>query len=152
MAASFFSCGGKKTCKYKPEPVFSKDLPHILQYNYEVQGSESLESMMLDRGVLLEIGQQVCDDTRQEYRFNVQGDYSAKPDSFWLKEASREFVYLSSFSPKQAAFKDWADIIEQRRSEMKLGEDREVQPGVFIRVDKIVNPQQATLLVVLSQK
>lgn len=146
------SCGGKKPCKYKPEPIFDKNLPHVLQYNFEVKDSLSLESLLLDRGVLLEVSQQVCDNTRQEYRFTVQGDYSAKPDSFWLKEATREFVYLSSFSEKQAAFKSWADIIEQRRSEMKLGEDREMQPGVFVRVDKVVSPQQATLLVVLSQQ
>ncbi|MDX1913200.1 MAG: hypothetical protein SFV22_17025 [Saprospiraceae bacterium] len=146
------ACQNKPSCKFRPEPIFSKDLPHVVQYNFEKDGSQSLESLLLDRGVLLEIGQEVCGETRQEYRFTVQGDYATQPDSFWMKEASRQFVYLSSFSPKQAALKDWGDMIEQRRSEMRIGEDREVQPGIFVRVDRIVSPEQATLMVVFSQK
>jgi hypothetical protein len=151
-AITVISCKQKASCKNKPEPIFTKDLPHITQYNFEKEGSQSLESVLLDRGILLEIGQEVCGNTFQEYRFTVQGDYSAQPDSFWMKEASRQFVFLSSFSPKQAPLKDWGDIIEQRRTEMILGQEREVQPGIFIKVDRILSPEQATLLVLFSQK
>lgn len=154
VAASMLllACQRKNTCKFKPEPVFSADLPHVVQYNFEKEGSQSLESLLIDRGILLEVGQEVCGDTKQEYRFTVPGDYSAQPDSFWMMEATRQFVFLSSFSPKQAALKDWADIIELRRADMRLGQDREVQPGIFVRVDRVLSPEQATLLVVLSQK
>lgn len=148
----FGSCQNQKTCKFKPEPIFSENLPHVVQYNFEKEGSQSLESLLIDRGVLLEVGQEVCGDTRQEYRFTVPGNYSTQPDSFWMMEATRQFVYLSSFSPKQAPLKDWADIIELRRGDMTLGQDREVQPGIFVRVDRVLSPEQATLVVVFSQK
>jgi hypothetical protein len=151
-ALVFWQCENEKTCKFKPAPVFEKGLPHILEYNFETQGAQSLESVMLDRGILLEISQDVCDKTRQEYRFNVGGDFTAQPDSFWLKEATRQLVFLSSFSEKQAPLKAWADIIEERRAEMRLGEDREVQPGIFLRVDRVVNPQQATLILIMAQQ
>lgn len=147
-----FGCETKKNCKYKPAPIFEAGLPHVLQYNFEVQGQQSLESLLLDTNVLLEVSQDVCTETRQEYRFRVQGDFSKFPDSLWLKEATRQLVFLSSFSQKQAPLKAWADIIELRRSDMKLGEDREVEPGVFVRVDKVVSPEQSTLLLVFSQK
>lgn len=127
-------------------------MPHVLQYNFEKQGSQSLESLMLDTNVLLEINQDVCEQTRQEYRFTVQGDYSKFPDSLWLKEASRQLVFLSSFSPKQAPLKAWADIIETRRPDMRLGEDNEVDKGVFVRVDRIVSPEKSTMIVVFSQQ
>jgi len=146
------ACQNQNTCKFKPEPIFAENLPHVVQYNFEKDGSKSLESLLIDRGVLLEVGQEVCGDTRQEFRFTVPGDYSAKPDSFWIMEATRQFVFLSSFSPKQAPLKDWADIIEQRRGDMLLGQDREVQPGIFVRVDRVLSPEQATLVVVFSQK
>lgn len=148
----FLSCETKKTCKYKPAPVFEAGLPHVLQYNFEIQGQQSLESLLLDTNVLLEISQDVCTETRQEYRFKVQGDFSQYPDSLWLKEASRQLVFLSSFSPKQAPLKAWADVIEARRGDMRLGEDREIDPGVFVRVDRVVSPEQSTLLLVFSQK
>lgn len=146
------ACRSEEKCKYKPEPIFEKGLPHVLQYNFEKQGNESLESLLLDTKVLLEINQQVCTSTRQEYRFIVQGDYSRFPDSLWLKEAVRQLVYLSSFSPKQAPLKAWADVLEERRSAMRLGEDSEVQPGVFVRVDRIVSPEKSTLQLVFAQK
>lgn len=149
---TLLACETKKTCKYKPAPIFEAGLPHVVQYNFEVQGQQSLESLLLDTNVLLEISQDVCIETRQEYRFRVQGDFSKFPDSLWLKEATRQLVFLSSFSQKQAPLKAWADIIELRRSDMKLGEDREVEPGVFVRVDKVVSPEQSTLLLVFSQK
>jgi hypothetical protein len=146
------ACQNQPTCKYKPEPIFARELPHVVNYNFEKEGSQSLESVMLDRGILLEVGQEVCGDTKQEFRFTVKGDFTAQPDSFWLKEASRQFVFLSSFSPKQAALKDWGDIIEMRRSEMSIGQAREVQKGVFIRVDRVISPEEAVLTVVFSQK
>ncbi|MCW5921383.1 MAG: hypothetical protein KIS77_03500 [Saprospiraceae bacterium] len=146
------ACKTEKPCKYKPSPIFESGLPHILQYNFEVEGRYSLESLLLDTNVLLEIHQDICTETRQEYRFAVQGDYSKHPDTLWLKEATRQLVFLSSFSPKQAPLRAWADVIEANRREMRLGEDHEVEPGVFVRVDRVVGTEQSTLLLVFSQK
>lgn len=146
------ACDSEPTCKYKPSPIFEQGLPHITEYHFEKKGAQSLESMMLDTGVLLEISQDICNESRQEYRFNVQGDFSKFPDSLWLKEATRQLVFLSSFSAKQSALKAWADVIEQRRAEMRLGEDKEVDRGVFVKVDRVVSPEQSTLVLVFSQK
>ncbi|MBK8967419.1 MAG: hypothetical protein R3D58_05970 [Saprospiraceae bacterium] len=154
--ASFFaflllSCNSQPKCQYKPEPIFEANLPHVVQYNFEKQGNQSLESLLLDTNVLLEISQEVCNQTRQEYRFTVQGDFSRFPDSLWMKEAVRQLVFLSTFSPKQAPLKAWADVLEAQRSQMRLGQDAEIQPGVKVRVDRIVSPEESTLLLVLSQ-
>jgi hypothetical protein len=151
LMAAFYACKSTQNCKYKPAPIFEKGLPHVVQYNFEKQGTQSLESLQLDTGVLLEIGQEVCESSKQEYRFTVKGDYTRFADSLWMKEATRELVFLSALSPKQVGLKSWADIIEQRRQDMKLGQDREVQPGIFVRVDKVVSPDQSTLIVLFSQ-
>lgn len=145
------ACKTDKRCKYKPEPVFEAGLPHITAYNFEVQGPQSLESVLLDDKILLEISQDVCEHTRQEFRFTVPGDRRTFPDSLWLKEASRQMVLLSALSPKQAALKGWGDVIENSRSEMKIGEDFTVQAGITVRVDRVLSPEQSVLLVVLAQ-
>jgi hypothetical protein len=149
--ALFSACNTEKKCPYKPVPIFEKGLPHVLQYNFERKGTQSLESMMLDTGVLLEIGQDVCEISKQEYRFIVKGDRRNFADSLWLREASRQLVFLSSFSEKQAALKAWGDIIEERRMDMRLGQDREVQPGMYVRVDKVSSPEESTLIVLFTQ-
>lgn len=146
------SCQSNKKCPYKPSPIFEAGLPHVVQYNFETAGQESLESLLLDSGVLLEIGQDVCEKTRQEYRFQVKGDYAQYADSLWMKEAVRQLVFLSTFSPKQAALKDWADLLELKRAEMRLGEDYEIQPGILIRVDRVVSPDQSTLILLMAQQ
>lgn len=146
------ACESTTKCKYKPEPIFEKNLPHVLQYNFEKQGNESLESLLLDTQVLLEISQDVCNATRQEYRFTVKGDFRQYADSLWMKEAVRQLVFLSSFSPKQAALKAWADVLEQQRLEMRLGQDHQVEAGVSVRIDRVLSPEQSTLLVVLAQQ
>jgi hypothetical protein len=148
----FLACKQERKCAYKPTAIFQAGLPHVVQYNFEVEGEQSLESLLLDTKVLLEIYQQVCDKTLQEYKFTVQGDYSQMADSMWLKEASRQLVFLSTLSSKHLALKDWADIIELRRTDMKLGEKREVQQGIFVKVDRILSPEQSALLVTFSQE
>ena len=152
LSLLFVSCQENKKCPYKPEPIFKQGLPHILQYNFERQGSQSLESMLLDTQVLLEIHQDVCEQSRQEYRFTVKGNFTQFPDSMWMKEATRQLAFLSSFSPEQASLRPWADIIENYRHDMRLGEDREVQRGIFINVDRITGSDQSTLLVVFTQR
>ncbi|HND89912.1 MAG TPA: hypothetical protein PK971_16385 [Saprospiraceae bacterium] len=153
LIAALAGCqSGPQTCKYKPSAVFEAHQPGVKAYNFEVQGQQSLESVLLETGTLLEIHQQVCDQTRQEYRFIVKGDFSGIADSSWMKEATRELVYLSTLSPKQHALRAWADIIETNRATMRLGEDKVVQPGISVRVDKVLSPEQGTLLVVFSQE
>lgn len=148
---AFTACNTGEKCKYKPEPIFEQGLPHVEQYNFEKQGNQSLESLLLDTKVLLEIHQDVCVKTRQEYHFTVQGDYSRYPDSLWTKEAVRQLVFLSTFSPKQAPLKAWADVLEAGRPSMRLGEDLEVQPGITVRVDRVVSPEKSTLLLIFTQ-
>ena len=145
------ACQDEQKCRYKPEPIFEKGLPHVVAYNFEKQGNESLESLMLDTNVLLEINQEVCTKTRQEYRFTVKGDFRQFADSMWTREAVRQLVFLSTFSQKQAALKAWADVLEERRASMRLGQDLEVQPGVSVRVDRVVSPEQSTLMLVFAQ-
>lgn len=152
FGTALFSCKNDTKCRYKPEPIFGPDLPHIVQYNFEKDGNQSLESMLLDTKVLLEIGQEVCTDTRQEFRFTVQGDYARFPDSMWMKEAVRQLAFLSSFSPQQAPLKAWADALEAARHDMSLGEQLELEPGASVRVDRIVSPEQSILILVLAQQ
>ncbi|MCC7505395.1 MAG: hypothetical protein IT259_08845 [Saprospiraceae bacterium] len=147
------ACGGKKICPYKPSPIFEEGLPHIEDYSYEAQGEQSREAFMTDRGIFVEIYQEVCEKTRQEYRFTAPGEgFLQMPDSIWLKEASRELVFLSSFSEKQAPLKQWADLIETSRPDIRMGQETELNPGIFVKVNKVAAADKGMLIVELFQK
>lgn len=147
---AFMACGTQK-CPYKPAPIFEAGLPHIVQYKFEHQGPYSLESVLLDTDILLEVEQEVCESTQQEYRFMVKGNYTQYPDSAWVREAVRQMTFLSTFSPKQAPLRAWASMIEQHRPNMRLGEDMAVQDDIAVRIDRIVSPDRTTLRVILTQ-
>jgi hypothetical protein len=146
------SCKDNSKCRYKPAPIFAPDLPYVVQYNYEVQGQQSLESVMLENQVLLEVYQDVCNSSRQEYRFTVAGDRSSYADSLWMKEATRQLVLLSTMSEKQLPLKAWADVIEQNRRNMNLGVPLEIDQGISVQIDRILSPEKSTLVLVFSQQ
>ncbi len=145
-------CQQTVRCKFKPEAILSKDLPGVAAYNFEVQGIESLESVLFKSQLMLEIHQEVCNSTKQEYKFTVKGDYSAYPDSLWLRESVRQLTWLSTLSERQAPLRQWAGILEASRRGMKLAEEKEIQPGILVKVDRVLGPEQSVLLVNFAQK
>ena len=152
LTVVWVSCKDNSKCRYKPAAIFAPDLPYVVQYNYEVEGQQSLESLILENQVLLEIYQDVCQSTRQEYRFTVAGDRSGSADSTWMKEATRQLVFLSTMSPQQAPLKAWADVIEQNRTNMHLGVPLEIDQGISVQIDRILSPEKSTLVLVFSQQ
>ena len=79
-----FSCNSQTTCKYKPAPVFESGLPHVLQYNFEVQGQQSLESLLLD-------GER-CDQLIKTGIANVRARFSATHMAEEFESVLREAV------------------------------------------------------------
>lgn len=152
---SCYRCETSARCKYRPAPIFEAGLPNVDRYQYEQKGRQSLESLALSTGVLLDVFQDVCDQTRQEYRFTVPApgvQYVQRPDSLWMKEASRQLFFLSTLSPKQAALRNWADALETARPEMKLGAPYSISTGITITVDRVLGAEQSTLLVIFYQE
>ena len=116
-----------KTCPLgTPQAIFEPNLPGITQHHFEVKGQESLEEVMLDRGVYLKLYQTGCESLRQEFQFQVPGNYSTFPDSMWMKEAVRQFYHLGNLSPKTAGLKQWASAIEAVRPTMRLAEPKQL--------------------------
>ena len=89
------------------------EMSTLIEPVVQFSGIGSFSATVIARNILS--NQEVCADTRQEFRFTVPGNFASMPDSLWLREASRQFVYLSSFSEKQSALQAWGDVIEQMR-------------------------------------
>ena len=153
LVAVVFACkNGSEKCKFgQPTAIFSADLPHVSSHNFQQKGNESLESLMFDTGIALEIEQSGCEEMQQAFRFTALGDRRSMPDSMWVKEAVRQLVYLSSLGKKQGPLRLWADALEAARPSLKLGETFPIEAGVGVKVDKIVSPDQSVLLLTLSQ-
>jgi hypothetical protein len=135
-----------------PQAIFSKDLAGVTDHHFEVKGQESLEELMLERGVYLKVYQTGCEELRQEFQFLVQGDYASYPDSLWLREAVRQFYHLGNLSEKTAGLKMWASAIEAVRTDMRMAEPKQLDQNIYVQVDKVVSAEESTLRVILLQK
>jgi hypothetical protein len=144
--------GTKKCPLGAPSAIFDPQVKGIEKHHFEVKGQESLEELVLERGVYLQIMQSGCDQLRQEFQFQVPGNYANFPDSLWVKEAVRQFYYLGNLSEKSAGLKMWASAIESVRTDMRIAEPKQLDQNIYVQIDKIAGAEESTLRVVLLQK
>lgn len=155
LVLTITACGDSTPAKCPlgdPKAMFSPEMAGVQQHHFAVKGQESLEELLLERGVLLSIRQTGCDALRQEFQFQVPGNYTNYPDSLWLKEAVRQFYSLGNLSEKTAGLKMWASAIESARPTMRIAEPKQLDQNIFVQVDKIVGAEESTLRVVLLQE
>jgi hypothetical protein len=152
MLAACGDTGSKKCPLGAPSAIFSPEVPGIEKHHFEAKDQDGLEEALLERGVYLRIYQSGCDQLRQEFQFQVPGNYANFPDTMWMKEAVRQFYHLGNLSEQSAGLKMWASAIEGVRSDMRLGEPKQLDQNIFVQIDKIAGAEESTLRVVLLQK
>ena len=149
------ACGEKDPfadCQYgKPQPVFSNQTPRVVQHNFTIRALQGIEQVVFDNKTKLELIQKGCDDIRQEFVFEIPGSFSSQPDDFWIQRAVAQFRFLSALDPQYADLQLWAQAIEANAPQMKLGENTQVQPGFFVKINRIVSTDYVILTVEFSQ-
>ena len=134
----------------KPEAIFAGDYSQVTQQHFEIKNKEGIEKVKFENGLSLELINQGCDLITQLFQFEVPG---LQPDSTnWMQLAADQFSYLSRTSDKHASLGMWSQALEQIGPSMFLGEKVMLQPGFFIKVDKVQGSENTTLLVELSQE
>ncbi len=152
---SIISCKTKTTapCKYgDPTAIFSDTMHNVKKHFFQVKDGTGIEMVAFKDNYLLEVEQSGCEDIQQQFSFIIHGKFMDAPDSFWIQLAVKQFKDMSKMSPKLAPFTAWAEAIEVLKDKIKLSEPTEIQPKFLCRIDKVVSPEQATLVVLLSQK
>ena len=149
------SCKTKTTapCKYgAPTAIFNDSMQGVKKHFFQVKDGTGVEMVALKDHYLLEIEQSGCDEIQQQFSFVMHGKFMDAPDSFWVQLAVKQFRDMAKMSPKLQPFNAWADAIEATKTQLKLSEPTEIQPKYLCRIDKVVSPEQATLVILLSEK
>ena len=140
-------------CKYgDPVAIFSDTMQVVKKHHFEIKDKTGIEYVALKTGLLLEIEQSGCNTINQQFTFELPGDFSKMDDAFWKTLAAKNFILLSNASLKLQPFSAWADAINKVKDTLKLAESMEVERGIHIRIDKILSPDRAMLVVQLSQE
>ena len=149
------ACKNKKEvpCKYgNPTAIFSDTMQNVKKHFFQIKEGTGVEMVAFKNNYLLEVEQSGCEEIQQQFSFILHGKFMDAPDSFWVQLAVKQFRDMAKMSPKLSLFNGWADALDAIKDKIKLSEPTEIQPHFFCRIDKVVSPEQATLVILLSQK
>ena len=138
-------------CKYgKPQPVFPNSYSEVDSQYFEIKGMSGLEKVWFVNGLYIELLQEGCDKARQVFHFRLKGNFSRWED--WLQLSASQLEYLSAISEKHLELGMWAQAIRQHKEQIPLDEKVEIQPGYFVKVDKVLGADYVILIVEVGEQ
>lgn len=140
-------------CKYgEPIAIFNPGLEALASHHFEIDRAISTEKLQFKDGLEVTLIQSGCDERKQEFQFKLVGDYQDKADKFWIDKTLDLLQKLGRLSPEYQVFNAWAEALSLQGEQIRLAEATEVQPGFFVRIDKILSQDHAILLLILSER
>lgn len=140
-------------CKYgQPIAIFNPAIPSLANHQFVLESTASTESLLFKDGLELTLIQSGCDDRVQEFQFKLKGKYQDRTNTFWVEKTLDLLQKLGRLGPDYQVFNAWAEALSLQSDQILLGQSIEVQPGFFVRIDKILSQEHAILLLILSEK
>lgn len=162
LGVLFFSCqnnDGKEyfeNCLYgQPEPIFNKGMEEIATHQFRIRQKEGIENVRFTDGMELTIFQSGCDYIKQQFQFEMAAPadtINTSTTEYWIAQSINAFQKLGSLGPQFFSYSSWAQAIAERAADFKLAEFLEVQPGFFVKIDRIESTDTHTLLITLSEE
>jgi hypothetical protein len=158
----FFSCQNNDTkgyfenCLYgQPEAIFNKEMEEVAKHEFKIKQKEGIENVQFTDGLELTIFQSGCDYIRQQFQFEMAAPsdtIDTNTTEYWVAQAINSFQKLGELGPQFFSYSSWAQAIAERAADFKLAEFLEVQPGFFVKIDRIESLDTHTLLITLSEE
>ncbi len=162
LGTLFFSCqnnteqGNFENCRYgRPEAIFNEEMDEVIKHQFRIKQKEGIEHVSFADGMELTIFQSGCDYIKQQFQFEIAADkdtIDTKNTEYWIAQSINSFQKLGSLGPQFFSYSSWAQAIAERAADFKLAEFLEVQPGFFVKIDRIESADTNTLLVTLSEE
>lgn len=143
--------GNKSDCKYgQPTAIFNANQPGIQQHRFKTDGNEATEQVTFSDGLEMTLLQSGCNEIRQEFQFNLKGNFQTQATDFWINQAVQLLKRLGGLGHHYSGFNQWAQLIETQAPMIKLAENTALQPGYYVHIDRILSADNATLVLTLS--
>ncbi len=140
-------------CAYtEPEPVFNENLPGVIDYSFQPGIKESNEQVKFDDGLNLNIRQSGCDHLKQEYIFEIPGNYTSRNTQYWVRQTVLLLKELSKLGPEYVVFEHWSLAIERAGGKINLSQNTEIEEGFYVSLDRDLFSDHATLMLTLSDQ
>lgn len=150
-----FSCSDSPSpnekCRFgEPTAIFKKDNSALLSTTFKKEGRIGIETVEFKKGFLLELTQSGCQEIIQDFAFTLPMVNNQADGQFWIQQGEQLMRFMGNTDPSLMQFSEWANMIAQSGSEMKLGQAKEIQTGYFVTIDKISGNQETIVKVTLE--
>ena len=134
-------------CPAKPTALFDSKMQGVTAATFVLHPTESLENVVFANGNRLVITQTGCAKVCQNFEFSLLGKYTNADAATWAAEAVKQLQVLAATDPKLQGLGMWAQYIAQAQDSLHIGEPIALAPRRFLRIDRLVQPTEATLIV-----
>lgn len=150
------ACGSEASsekCKYgEPLAIFSEELEQIQSHSFQQNGQKAVEELLFADRTRLEIFQSGCNEIRQEFRFYLPAADTSLPDSLWFNMATDRMLFLGGLDSRYMSLGMTGQIIKENKAQMQLGQFQGMDFDSYIMVDRIAEPNNSMLIIVMEKR
>ena len=140
-------------CKYgPPKAIFSDKIPLVSAHSFEVGAKATVETVVFDRDIQLELTQSGCEKPKQVFQFTIPGDSTGYSPEDWVEMALNQFKFLGSLHEPLQALYVWGNDLSKQKETIKLGQPVPLEQGRFVKIDKVADSQKGILMIELYKE
>lgn len=141
----------KEKCRFgEPTAIFNPQSELISSTNFQKDGRTGVETVEFKNQLSLELVQSGCQELIQDFSFKLPMTNPEADGQFWIQQGEQLMRFLGNSDPNLMQFSEWANMIVQNSKEMKLGQEKEIQTGYFVTIDKIAGKEETIIKVTLE--
>jgi len=143
----------QEKCRFgEPTAIFTEQNPAIASTNFQKNERAGIETVQFKNKLSLTLTQSGCQEVIQDFVFTMPFTNPGADGQYWIGQGEQLMRFLGNTDPNLMQFSEWANMIAQSGSEMKLGQAKEIQTGYFVTIDKIAGNAETIVQVTLEGK
>lgn len=135
-----------------PKAIFSSTIGKVNQHNFQLNTESAVEKVQFDGGVYLELIQSGCEQPKQEFQFTIPTSTSNFKDADWLMMGIDFLGFMGSLAPELQPFLLWQGALKDKLGQLKIGLPHQLEPGFFVKMDKVAADDSGLLILTLYQE
>jgi len=135
-----------------PKAIFTAEIPKVEKHAFQLNTQSAVEKVQFDGGIALELIQSGCEKPKQEFQFTIPTSTSNFKDTDWLTMGLDLFAFMGNLAPELQPFLLWQGALKDKIGQLKIGLPHQLEPGFFVKMDKVAGADSGLLIMTLYQE
>ena len=140
-------------CQYgAPKAIFNAQISKVQEHTFQLNAQAAIEKVKFEGGVALELIQSGCERPKQEFQFTIPTSTNSFKDEDWLMMGVDLLGFMGSIDPALQPLLLWKAALEVEINQLKIGLPHQLEPGFFVKMDKVAAMDAGLLILTLYQE